>query len=340
MLSAFGIALFLLLYYAAASLFTIYYPVIFKNPNGTNFTVTQANGLNTWFWTADIISLIIVGLLSDALKVRKPFMLVGAAVTAVMLIIFLGEATHPHTGYYTLAVETTLIAFGTALVFAPWIAGYTETVEEKNPALVATGLALWGWSLRIVVGVSFIFLPLVITSVNPIVDNLPVADTVIHGQSISDFVAENPAVIAFASTHSALLTLLAKDPAAAAAVAADPSAANIAAAEKAFGAQGLGELAKYKTQLSKYVQPYSAQLAYIQSHQTELKELQAGSAKASSQWQHWFYVDLAGIIVFVPTIWLAKGRWRPSAARRDAEEHSAAVAEELARLIGEQPVSI
>ncbi len=338
--SAFGIALFLLLYYAAASLFTIYYPVIFKNPNGTNFTVTQANGLNTWFWTADIISLIIVGLLSDALKVRKPFMLVGVAVTATMLIIFLGDASHPHTGYYTLAVETTLMAFGTALVFAPWIASYTESVEQKNPALVATGLALWGWCLRIVVGLSFVFLPLVITSVNPIVDNLPVADTVIHGQSISDFVAENPQVIAFASTHSALLTLLAKDPAAAAAVGADPSAANIAAAEKAFGAQGLGELAKYKTQLSKYVQPYSAQLAYIQSHQTELKELQAGSAQAASQWQHWFYVDLAGMIVFIPTIWLAKGRWRPSAARRDAEEHSAAVAEELARLIGEQPVSI
>ena len=98
-------------------------------------------------------------------------------------------------------------------------------------------------------------------------------------------------------------------------------------------------MAKYKTQLTKYVQPYTAQLAYIQGHQAALKELQKGSAKAPSQWQHWFYVDLAGILIFVPTIWLAKGRWRPSAARRDAEEHSAAVAEELARLIGEQPVS-
>jgi MFS family permease len=339
-LSAFGIALFLLLYYAAASLFTIYYPVIFKNPNGTNFTVTQANGLNTWFWTADILSLIVVGLLSDWLKVRKPFMIVGAALTAVMLIIFLGEASHAHTGYYTLAVQTTLIALGTALVFAPWIASYTETVEEKNPALVATGLALWGWSLRIVVGVSFIFLPLVITSVNPIVDNLPVAETVIHGQSISDFVAEHPAVIDFASTHAALLALLAKDPAAAAAVGADPTPANIAAAEKAFGASGLAELAKYKTQLTKYVQPYTAQLTYIQGHEAALKDLQQGSAKAPSQWQHWFYVDLAGILIFVPTIWLAKGRWRPSSARRDAEEHQAAVAEELARLIGDHPISV
>ena len=174
-----GIALFLLVYYAAASLFTIYYPVIFQNPNGSGFTVTQANGLNTWFWGADMVSLVVVGVLSDALKVRKPFMLVGAVVSIVMLFIFLGNATHAHTGYYTLAIEAMLLALGLSLVFAPWMAGYTESVEDKNPALVGTGLALWGWILRLTVGLSFIFLPLVITSVNPIVDNLPVAQKVI-----------------------------------------------------------------------------------------------------------------------------------------------------------------
>jgi ACS family D-galactonate transporter-like MFS transporter len=131
--SPFGIATFLLIYYAAASLFTIYYPVIFKNPNGTNFSVTQANGLNTWFWGADIVALIVVGLLSDALRVRKPFMLVGAALSMVMLVLFLGNATHPHTSYYTLAFETSLLALGVSLVFAPWMAGYTESVEDKNP---------------------------------------------------------------------------------------------------------------------------------------------------------------------------------------------------------------
>jgi MFS family permease len=337
--SAFGIAVFLLLYYAAASLFTIYYPVIFKNANGTNFTVTQANGLNTWFWGADIVALIVVGLLSDWLKVRKPFMIVGTALTIVMLIIFLGDATHPHTGYYTLALESALIALGTALVFAPWIASYTESVEEKNPALVATGLALWGWSLRLVVGVSFIFLPLVVTAVNPIVDNLPVADTVIHGQSISNFVAEHPKTLAFAAAHGPLLAILAKDPAAAAAVGADPSPANIAAAVKAFGTSGLLELAKYKTQLNTLVAPYTAQLNYIQGHEAALEDLQKGSAEAPHQWQHWFWVDLAGMVIFIPTIWLAKGRWKPSSARRDVEEHQAAVAEELARLTGQAIVT-
>jgi MFS family permease len=338
--SAFGIATFLLVYYAAASLFTIYYPVIFLNPDGTNFTVTQANGLNTWFWGADIVALIVVGLLSDALRVRKPFMLFGALASMVMLVVFLRNATHPHTGYYTLAFEATLMALALSFVFAPWIAGYTESVEEKNPALVGTGLALWGWILRLTVGVSFIFLPLVITSVNPIVDNLPVAQKVIHGQSIENFVASHPKTIAFATAHAALLAVLAKDPGPATAASKDPSAANIAAATKAYGAKNLALLVHYEPQLTTLVEPYEAQLAFIQAHEGALLDLQKGSHEAPHQWQHWFFVDLGGMVIFVPLIWLTKGRWRPSSARRDAVEHETRVREEMARLVGEGSVKV
>ena len=69
-----------------------------------------------------------------------------------------------------------------------------------------------------------------------------------------------------------------------------------------------------------------------------LMALEKGSAQAPHQWQHWFYVDVAGMLIFIPVIWLTGGRWKPSSARRDAEEHEAAVAEELARLIGQQTV--
>jgi MFS family permease len=338
-LASIGIATFLLVYYAAASLFTIYYPVIFKNPNGTNFSVTQANGLNTWFWGADMVALIVVGLFSDWIRVRKPLMLLGAALSLAMLIVFLGDATHAHTGYYTLAIEASVLAVGLSLVFGPWMAAFTESVEAKNPALVGTGLALWGWILRLVVGISFIFLPLVITSVNPIVDNLPVADAVVHGVSIQNFVAEHPKTIDFAQTHQPLLKLLAKDPAAAAAVGADPSDANIAAAVKAFGEKGLFELAAYKVKLQTLVEPYEAQLTFIEAHQAALTSLQKGTAEAPHQWQHWFYVDLGGMVVFIPVIWLIKGRWSPKAARRDAEEHAERVREELARLAGAEEVS-
>ena len=129
-------------------------------------------------------------------------MVVGGVFSIVMLIIFLGDATHPHTGYYTLAVEAAMLGVGIALVFAPWIASFTESVEEKNPALVATGLALWGWVLRVTIGAALIVITLIITSVNPMVDNLPVANTVIHGQTMANFVAEHPKTIAFATSHT------------------------------------------------------------------------------------------------------------------------------------------
>ena len=103
---------------------------------------------------------------------------------------------------------------------------------------------------------------------------------------------------------------------------------------KAFGVSGLTQLAKYKTELATLVAPYTAQLAFISAHQDALQQLQEGSAKAPHQWQHWFWVDLAGMVVFIPTIWVIKGRWKPSSARRDAEQHEATVAAELARLIG------
>jgi hypothetical protein len=335
-----GIAVFLLLYYAAASLFTIYYPVIFHNANGTNFSVTQANGLNTWFWTTDIVGLILVGLLSDALKVRKPFMLLGAVISIVMLVIFLGNATHPHTGYYTLAIEASLIAVGISLVFAPWIASYTESVEAKNPALVATGLALWGWILRLTVGISFIFLPAVITSVNPIVDNLPGGRNR-HSRSIGPEL-RGRAPQDHRVRHGAHGTARHSGQGSGGGGGGRKGSvgANIAAAEKAFGLKGLTELAKYKTQLTTLVEPYIPQLTYISAHESALEQLEKGSAQAPHQWQHWFYVDLAGMVVFIPLIWLTKGRWKPSSARRDAAEHEAAVAEELARLIGEQPISV
>jgi len=49
------------------------------------------------------------------------------------------------------------------------MASFTETVEARNPALTATGLAVWGWLLRLVVTVCFIALPLVVKSVDTLV---------------------------------------------------------------------------------------------------------------------------------------------------------------------------
>jgi MFS family permease len=325
--SALGIALFLLVYYAAAGFFTIYWSTVFKNPDGSNFSVSQANGLNEWFWGAEIVALIVVGFVSDKLKVRKPFMAVGAVGAIIFLIIFLLTASHPYTGHSTLVILSVCLAVCLSICYAPWMAAYTETVEAKNPALVATGLALWGWILRLVVAISFIFLPLVINTVNPIVDNQPYATP-----QIQTFLKEHPASVAFAQSHTALLNVIKANQAVVNAVAKDPSAANIAATIKAIGSANFAQLVANEKKLNTLVVPYTAQLNYLSAHASQLTALQNAVNETPKQWQRWYWVCVGGMVLFLPTIFLIKGRWSPKGAKQDEDRYEQMIQEELARL--------
>lgn len=337
--SALGIAVFLLVYYAAAGFFTIYFSTVFLNPNGLNFSVSQANGINKWIWATDAISLIVVGVVSDLLKVRKPFMLVGVIGSIGSLIAFLEIAGHPHIGYYSVVLSGVILAFFLSVTYAPWMAGYTETVEAKNPALVGTGLALWGWLLRLVVGISFIFLPMVITAVNPVVDNLAVAQTPPNGTApfnVQQFQLQHPKTVAFAEEHAAFLSLLAS-PSVAPVVNRlnqSESAANLAAAQAVLGKANFTQLVKYSVQLKTLVVPYESQLKYLSAHQAALTDLQNGVKKSPGQWQDWFWVCIGGMVVFIPTIWLNRGRWSPARAREDERRHGEDVERELGELAG------
>jgi MFS family permease len=336
--SAAGIAVFLLMYYAASGFFTIFFSTTFKNANGSNFSVIQANDLNKWFWGADALALIVFGILSDKLRVRKPFMLIGAFGAIGMLILFLTQAGNPNTSFSTLVLLGVILASFLSMVFAPWMAAYTETVEAKNPALVATGLALWGWLLRLTVGISFIFLPVVINSVNPVVDNQPIATNTIPGThtNVQEFLLQHPKSVAFAQAHTVLLNTLnePKNVPVVAALTVSPSAANITRAVAVLGPTTFAQLVKYQTQLKTLVVPYKAELNYLSAHQAELTALQNGLAKSPTQWQHWFWVCVGGMILFIPTIWLTKGRWSPKKAKQDEDDHDKRVAKELKELVG------
>jgi len=336
--SALGISVFLLLYYAASAFFTIYWATVFKNPSGLNLTTSQANDLNTWFWWADILALIVFGVLSDLLKVRKPMMLVGAVGSIVMLYFFIQRANHPYSSFHQIILLEVLLASFISLTFAPWMAGYTEMVEAKNPALVGTGLALWGWLLRLTVAASFIFLPVVVTSVNPVVDNLPYAQTTLNGKPFNaqQFQIDHPQSVAFAEANASWLKVL-QEPQNAPVVAAanaSPTPANIAALTKAVGPVVFAKVAANLTKLQTLIVPYQTELGYLAAHQNQLNDLLNGVSKSPKQWQNWFWVCMVGMFVFIPTIWLNRGRWSPARAREDEQKHEADVAAELEALVG------
>lgn len=318
--SAFAISILLIMYYTASGFFTIYFATVFQH-NGVRFTVQQANGIDTWIWGANCIALVVFGLLSDLFKVRKPFMLIGSIGCAVTTLILIDYTMKPATGYYTLVLITCVFFSFSGMVYATWMAGFTETVESRNPALVATGLSIWGSLLRFVVAISLLILPIVVSSTNKIVDN----------QAAQVYV---PKALAIESKYGKLIAIVQKDPALFTKLSSYSNPSLIPPSLLSAGIKAAGGGVKGINNLIA-ISKIKPQLEFLQEHQNALLALQQGSQQAPNQWRNWFWVCFGGVILFIPFIFTMKGRWSPAAAKKDAEEHQRYVVAELTKLRGD-----
>jgi MFS family permease len=345
--SSVAISLFLLFYYASVSVLTIYWVVTF------NRTTPQANGINVWYAAALSAGLVVAGALSDWARVRKPFMLLGAVCAMAMLGFLIVQTGHPHTGYYSNVLVIVLLAVSISVAYAPWMANYTEQVESHNPALTASGLAVWGWILRITVALSFLVLPYVITTSTTLVDNQTAATALQAIQAAQPYApstsppacnskAAPPAVVsglrqtgepgpetlatllaACNSTHDLTKALTASGGLT------NPQVVGLLAYQPLATAIQDGQTVSQSAIHSK-VGVHSQNLASLLVAEQKLVPAQKTSP---GEWQRWWGVCLAGQFVFAVLIFFMRGRWSPRAARRDLMEHDRAVTEELAKLV-------
>ena len=95
--SAFAVSVMLLIYYTAVGFSLIYLTTVF------GFSVKDGNGLGNWNWGFNVVAVLLVGIISDRFRVRKPFMVIGGVIAAVMVVVYLEQAGH-HPGYYTVAL--------------------------------------------------------------------------------------------------------------------------------------------------------------------------------------------------------------------------------------------
>ena len=298
--SALAISLFLLSYYTAVAFF----PIFFQTVQG--FTADQANGLLNYYWAANAISLVVVGVISDRMKVRKPFMLIGGLGAILFLSLIYTQTPHTDTSYRAWSLILTGVGVYAGFAFATWMASFTETVEDKNPALIAHGLAVWGWILRAVVAVSFLLLPQVINSVTPLVE---------HGAEVK----------AAADRQSEWLPT----------VQANQEFLNNVQAQWPDGnvpdevARTIVELVGADTATVLTTEQGKADFALLGKYG---EEVQAAQKDGPDEWQRWFLICLAGQILFIPAVFLLRGPWSPRRAREEAEEHERYVAAEMARL--------
>jgi hypothetical protein len=92
-----------------------------------------------------------------------------------------------------------LISIGSAIAFAAWMAAFTETVEKHNPAATATGLAVWGATIRTIVVIALIGLIYAIPAANILVDKGAKVQAAAAGQDTSLSQSENAVVKAVAA---------------------------------------------------------------------------------------------------------------------------------------------
>jgi MFS family permease len=300
--SAFAISVFLLIYYTAVGFFTVYFTTLH------GFSLSKANSIGDWFWAFDAGALIIVGIISDRLRVRKPFMVIGAVGGIVMTIVFLNLGAN--TSYSTFVIVISLLAVFLAIAYAPWMASFTETVERRNPALIATGLAVWGWIIRVVIAISVLILPSVISSMTPLVTY--------GGQAATIQATYAPQIATFASIDPKTLGALQTSPTNTAA-----QATAVGEIVKAFSVTP----AVATTRLLALSKVPAADLAFIAAHGTAVTN---AATSAPGQWKDWWWVCVGGQVVFIPFVLVMAGRWRPRKAREDEAEHERRVQEELA----------
>lgn len=227
---AFAVGVFLLLYYMLVAFAVIYFVTVY------GYSEARANSLLNWYWITNAIALVVAGVVSDKVRVRKPFMLVGAAISMVGAALFATAATDSSVGYYTLAVYFVLGAGGGGLAYVAWMAAFTETVERHNPAATATGLAVWGWILRATVTIGFATLIIALPATGVLVDK---------GQRAQALLAKYPTEIATLAKIDPITSGLLSNPK-------DAAAQAQAVAEIAGGSVSFGDVAVLNDIQTKY----------------------------------------------------------------------------------------
>jgi MFS family permease len=348
-ISAVAVSVMLVLFYTASGTFpSAYFVTVFDKATHWS-SLPQANALATWMWGADCIGLVLCGILSDILRVRKPFMIAGAIGMLVFIVVLISHTGHVTSGYYTVAWICSAIFFFQAMAYATWMASFTETVEAHNPALIATGLSIWGGITRFVVVIIYIFIPFLITSAGTAANNSYRPMTSAEVVAIQDIVAGkmpklsdvnstgpltqianiSPPGRIIANTYPNLVAIVQAHPQAFAEAAKYPGT-TILTENPALYKEVVGYAGSITT--LENIQKISPDLQFLSKYQVHLTRLHTTISTAPREWQHWLWVCFACTAFFIPWVFVMRGRWSPRRARRDEREHNAFVAAELAKV--------
>ena len=118
-----------------------------------HYNTADANTLNSCFWGANILVLILTGIVSDKLESRKPIAIFGTVLALGLLLWWIPLFGH-HVPKGEMAIIASLLGCFLAIGYVPWAAQFSETLEDVSPALQATGWAFFSLVVRVWIAIS------------------------------------------------------------------------------------------------------------------------------------------------------------------------------------------
>jgi OPA family glycerol-3-phosphate transporter-like MFS transporter len=124
-------------------------------------TGSRAATITAISWATNLIALSVAGWLSDRLQLRKPLILAGSlcglvGIGTLVQLVGSGQASPAQIVATNAAIGAAL-----ALAYAPWMALFSEDVEDIRPDLQATAWGLFGLSVRVMIVIMLILAPVI-----------------------------------------------------------------------------------------------------------------------------------------------------------------------------------
>ncbi|MED1793003.1 MFS transporter [Brevibacillus nitrificans] len=151
---AIGCTFFLMLYLTLAS----YGPLILVQAFG--YTPARAAFVSQFFWLFSLVTLIVSGYISDKLQLRKLMSLIGVIGMIVVMGIWI-MTIHRPISESSMIFLISLMGGSLGFAYSPWMALYSENLEDIHGGIQASGWAVWSFVLRIYAIISAIPLNLI-----------------------------------------------------------------------------------------------------------------------------------------------------------------------------------
>jgi MFS family permease len=136
-----GVTANLTLYFAIQ----VFGPLMFTE--AFHYTPAAAARMNEYFWLANLGALVLTGLISDRLQIRKPIAILGGALACILMAWWIPTFGR-ELPRATMVTVASLMGCFLAICYVPWAAQFSEALEDVSPALQATGWAFFGLSAR------------------------------------------------------------------------------------------------------------------------------------------------------------------------------------------------